>query len=556
VPILEQSAVNSTRKNGAGDQGSASVKTTFQTPTVKGRLVIAVAFWTGGLQVGTHISDSRFTTLLTPTFLRDTSLAAWYIQNAPSLTSLTFSTDAYRGISLRLFEISGVAQGSVLDKFVWANGENQSPFSGQTSTLSQSGQYVFACIGSQYASTTQSGFGGGLSRLYEDVVPDNNREDWERGRVTFHHGTTTGTTAQRLTAFLSTTRRWIGFLCTFKSGISGPVKLNSTNQNAISVDGHAPLTVFGRLKLTLTANNSAMGPVEVTRARIGPFNGQYRLGGWNGLLIGSSTTYPVESVTGLEGITIRETDVDQPREDGSIRGVDLVQPKQVVFKMRAPSAGSDRSAVETSLRALYDTLRPQRDDDWELIFRNNGQPLRSLYCRPVDTSRVMNLEQALAGTQTFRLRAADPRLYSSTVRTITIPASPDESEIVTIIAAINSGNARAYPSIRVLGPNSTTDVSRITLVNATANVSFDVATVLQSGSELIGNMRARVVGGRTSIVTLNGASKYGAWQMPRDPFYIAPAPEAAGGLNLLYLRTTPVGSPVTCTIQYQDTWSG
>jgi hypothetical protein len=193
MPNLEQSAVNSVRKNGAGDQGSAFVKTTFQTPTKAGRLVIAVAFWTGGLGVGTHFSDSRFSTLLSPVFLRDTSMAAWYYQNAQPITSVAFSTDAYRGVNLRLFEVSGIAQASALDKFVWASGENQGPFSGQTSTLTASGEYVFGVIGSQYASTSQSGYSGGLQRLFTDVVPDNNREDWERGQVSFHNSTSTST---------------------------------------------------------------------------------------------------------------------------------------------------------------------------------------------------------------------------------------------------------------------------------------------------------------------------------------------------------------------------
>jgi hypothetical protein len=556
MPNLEQSAVNSVRKNGAGDQGSAFVKTTFQTPTKAGRLVIAVAFWTGGLGVGTHFSDSRFSTLLSPTFLRDTSMAAWYYQNAQPITSVAFSTDAYRGVNLRLFEVSGIAQASALDKFVWASGENQSPFSGQTSTLTASGEYVFGVIGSQYASTSQSGYTGGLQRLFTDTVPDNNREDWERGQVSFHNSTSTSTSAQRLTGSLSTSRRWIGFLACFKSGVSGPVKFTSTAQSAIDVQGRASLSVFGRLKLTDADENNALSGVATTRARIGPFNDQYRLGGWDGLLIGAGTPYPIESVDGLEGWTIRQTDVDQPREHGSLRGFDLQNAKQVVFKLRAPSSDANRATTEALLDTLYDTLRPQTTDDWELVFRHPGRPLRSLYCRPIDLVRTRTLEGALSGLQTFTLRAADPRLYSSTIKTITIPASPDESEVVTIVAAINDGNERSYPLIRVVGPTSGVDVSRIVLVNATANVAFDVSTALQKNAELLGDMHTRITGGRTSVVTLNGASKYGAWQLPRDPFYIAPAPEAASGLNLLYLRTVPVGSPVTCTITYQDTWSG
>lgn len=555
MPILEQSAANTVRKLGAGDTGSVYLTTTFGDPTVKGRLVIAVAFATGGLATGFYMRDSRFSPLLAPTFLRDTSLAAWYIQNAPSITNVSISMDSYRGVDLRLFEVSGVAQAASLDKFVWGSGENDSPYSGQTGTLAQSGEYVFACIGSQYASTSQSGFAGGLTRLYEDTVPDSRNEDWERGRVTFHQGIATSTSAQRLTAKLSSTRRWIGFLATFKSGISGPVKLTSTNQNAITAGGHASLTVFGRLKLTDPANQNAFAGVDTTRARIGPFNYQYRLNGWGGTLIGASTSYPVESVDGLEGMTVRHTDVDQPREAGSIRGIDFQNSREVVFKLRA-SAESDRTAVEALLNTLYTSLTPQQFDDSELVFRHPGRPLRSLYCRPLEVNRHMDLIQALAGEQAFTLRAADPRLYSAVIRTITVPVSPDDSEVVNIVGANNDGNARSYPTIRITGPSSGADVTRVTLFNATSDVAFDVATTLQKGSELIGDMRSRVVGSRNAVVTLNGTSKYAAWQAPREPFYVAPDPEAGGGINLLYLRTVPTGAPVTCTIQYRDCWSG
>lgn len=556
MPNLEQTAVNSIRKQGAGDRGSVYLKTTFSTPTTKGRLIIAVAFVTGGLATGFAIQDSRFSPLLPATFLRDTSMAAWYLQNAPSVSSVAVTLDSYRGVVLRLFEVSGIAQGSALDKIVWRSGENSDPYSGQTGTLAQSGEYVFAAMGSQYASTSQGSFSGGLSRLYENIVPDGNNEDWERGRVTFHHAVANATTAQRLQAFLSTTRRWIGFLCTFRSGITGPVKFTATGQSAISVDGRANLTVFGRLKCTIPANTTALSAVEVSRARIGPFNYQYRLNGWTGLLIGAGTNYPVESVDGLEGWHVRHADADQPRDDGAIRGLDLQSARELMFRVSASSDGAARDVVEARLSALYDALVPLRDEDVELVFRQPGRPLRSIYYRPSDLNRELTLISALSGIQPFALRAADPRVYSAVVRTLTIPVSPDETEVVTTVAAINSGNARAYPTISITGPTSGVDVSRVSLFNATANVAFDVITTLQRGGEIIGDMRARVTGGRTSVVTLNGASKYGAWQMPREPFYIAPNPEAEGGTNVLYMRTVPAGAPVTCRIEYRDTWKG
>ena len=556
MATVRQSTVATLRKQGPGDRGTVTLKATFEQPTVPGSLIVAVATATGGMPISLQISNSGYTQLLPSKGLRDLQSAAWYRLNAPSTSSLTMTMDSYRGVVWRLFEVQGIAQASALDRFMFATGESESASTGLTSTLTASGEWAFAVISSQYGSTTQSGFTGGLTTLYQNTVPDNGNEDWERGRVSYHAANLSSTAAQRVNATLGTSRRWIGFVATFKAGVTGPAKFTATNVDVTTVSGSGRLTVFGRLRLTDHGNNLAWGGVEVVRARMGPSDYQYRLGGWTGLLIGAHTDYRVESVKGLEGATVRFEDTDQPRDDGAVRGLDLQMPRTVMFKLRAAPDAADRDVVEARLEALYRALRPQRTDDWELIWRHPGRPLRSLYCRPIDTMRELSIEQALTGEQVLTLRAADPRHYSAVVRRVTVPVSPDESEVVTVVAATNSGNDRSYPLIRITGPTSGPDVSRVQLVNASANTTFDVATLLQPGAELIGNMRARVVGARTSVVTLNGTSKYGSWQQPRQPWYLAPDPDAEFGQNVLYLRTTPAGAPVTCTIEYQDTWSG
>jgi hypothetical protein len=68
-------------------------------------------------------------------------------------------------------------------------------------------------------------------------------------------------------------------------------------------------------------------------------------------------------------------------------------------------------------------------------------------------------------------------------------------------------------------------------------------------------MDGRITGAPRSPITLDGQSKYGSWQLPRDPFRIDPDPSGQGGFNNLYLRTTPAGAPVTATLEYRDTWA-
>jgi hypothetical protein len=69
-------------------------------------------------------------------------------------------------------------------------------------------------------------------------------------------------------------------------------------------------------------------------------------------------------------------------------------------------------------------------------------------------------------------------------------------------------------------------------------------------------MDARVTGAPRSTITLDGVSKYGAWQLPRSPFRIDPDPYAVDGDNVLYMRTEPAGVPLVCTLDYRDTWAG
>jgi len=560
MPSIRQSTVATTRKQGPGDTGSVSLKATFDLPTIPGSLVIAVAEATGGVPISLQVQSGQgFSPLLPSKGLRDIQVASWYRLNTPAMSSLSMTMDSYRGVVWRLFEVPGIAQGSALDQFQFATGESDLASTGQTSTLAASNEWAFGVIASQYESTTQTGFTGGMPRLYEDTVPSSSNEDWERGRVSFFATDLASTAAQKVTAKLSTTRRWIGFVATFKT-TGGPVKFSATNPaNTVAFDvaGSGFLTVFGRLKLTDDANNEAFAEVTAVRARIGPFDYQYRLNGWTGLLIGAGTDYPVESVVGLEGAAVRISDADLPNDPGANRGLDLPMPRTVVWKIGAsPTGGGSRAAVEDRLAVLRRALRPRPDDDVELIFRHPGRPLRTLYYRPIETSREMTFAQTVLGTTPFTLRAADPRLYSATVQRVYVPVAPDVSEVVTVAGAVNDGDDRAYPTIRITGPTSGPDVTRIQLVNASTNTAFDVIATLQAGAELVGDMRSRVTGGRTSVVTLNGAGKYGAWQQPRQPFYLAPDPDAAGGVNLLYLRTTPAGAPVTCSIEYRHTWSG
>jgi len=546
VATPAQTAYNATRKQGPGDQGSTSVKATFLAPSTPGSYLLVVVVTAGGLGIGHSLSPSTFTRLR-DVAVRDLQVSIWGLANAPATTSVTAHADAYRGMTVRMLEYQGIAQASAVDRNVASSGESGSAGTGSSGTTTRADETVIAVLANQYASTTQSGFSGGLAKVFEDVTPDGGTQDWERSRTTVHQLVTSAVGSFSLSASLSTTRRWIAGLITLKGGTTGPAKLYSTQQPPLyTVGGNrgSSLTVFGRLA---SAAQPALYVAGIgVRARIGPSDYQMRLGGWSGLLIGAGTDYLIESVEGLEGWEVRTSDDDLPRGDGALRGVDLAAARQILVKC---NWSGDRAQIEERAATLLRALVPQRDQDWELIYRLPGQPLKSVYCRPTNLVRGLDPLQVLLHQQAFTLRAADPRHYAAAVSTLSVPVTAVRESPV-LATAVNAGSGWAYPIIRVAGPVSGPAATRVVLTNVTTGARFDVAAALGVGASLVGDMQARVTGAPVSPVTVDGTSKYGAWQPPRLPLALAP------GLNELMFEVEPAGAAAVCSIEFRSTWPG
>lgn len=543
---LRQSAGNATARNGK------SVKVTFSEATRQGSLIVVVA---SARSDHDHLWDktpSGFTTAK-KVFDQDAGVAIWFRQNAPSLTSVTVDEPDHRSMIVRIHELTGVAQSNALDRTASAFGDDTYPKSGSTGTTTQADEVIFAAITNEYASTTQYGFTGGLGRISETVSPSSSDgvsdTDDERHRLTVHAALASTTGSYALTGRLSTRRDWAGAIVTFRGGSSGPARLTSKTQPAaIRLTGRARLTAFGPMRSKTRPAAIVLGG----RAWIGPFENQFLIGGRDGLLIGKSTAYRVESVEGIGGWNLRSSDTPFPRDDGDQRGVDLQEARQILFRVNFNDAPVP---MEAAMQRLLKALRPQRDTDWELIFRLPGMPLQALRCRPLNLSRELNLQQMLLRSQAFALRAADPRIYSARFREVVVPVSTESGGVITVTSVPNVGNADAYPIIQVTG-SPTEDVTGLELVNTTGNIAFGFSGVLPAGGTLIADMPATVTSEPRSKVTVDGQPKYGSWVAPREPFFLAPDPDAPGGVNALYLRTTPPNAAVTCTLRYRDTWAG
>lgn len=556
APKLEQTASASIVK-GEG----YTVKVTFDRPTKTGNLIVLSLSAAGGMPVNEIINPNGFT-LIKDRGLRDIQLTAWYRENAPATTEIVVSVQGrtQRSLQVRAMEYSGVRQVGAFDRVVSSSGESRNIVCGSTGNLTQSDSLVVCVVSNQFGSTAQHGFFGGLIRLFEQVTPDRKHrwrnEDWERSRMTIHHTILNVLQSISFFASLSCTRRWICFLICFKGGSLGPVKFASVKPDrpACSTSGRGQLSAFGPLRATLpNAKPQCSNPSEGAVARISPFDYQYRIGGWSGFLVGSGTRYKVEGSEGLGGFEIRNSDSDLPRGDGAIRGIDLESARE--FTM-AINVGRSRDEIELLLDQLYRALIPRRDEDIELIWRHPTQIPRMMRVRPISLPRIRNsMTNQSYARQEITFRAADPRHYSAVPVKATVANTPaNGTPVQTQIS--NLGNIDAYPLIRIEGPTSGPPVTSIEISNKSTLQTLKLELLLPSGSVVLADMEARVTAAPRSVITLDEEPRYGAWQLPRDPFIISADPLGQGGFNLFTMETVPAGAPIKVTFEYRHTWSG
>lgn len=560
VATLVQSASTTVIKG-----NSYTAKITFEQKTKPGSLIVLSLVAAGGMPVW-EIPDFPGYTLLRTRGLRDIQLTAWYRQNAPATSSITVSVwgKTFRSLQFRAMEYTGVAQTNALDQIVTFSDESRNVKSGSTSTLAQADSLVIGIIANQYSSATQAGFFGGLTRLFESTSPrDEGRrsnEDWERSRVTHHQAVTLATQTFSFGGTLSTSRRWVCFLLCFKGGSLGPVKLSASDTAipCLTTSGYGQLSAFGPLRATAANYKKPMSsnPSEGSAARIAPFQYQYRLGGYSGFLIGSGTVYNVEGTDGLNGWNVRTSDSDIPRGDGSLRGIDLESARE--FTMRI-NVGRNREQIELFLDRLYRSLVPRRDEDYEMIWRHPTQPPKMIRVRPIALPRIRNsvTNQSYAN-QSITFRAADPRHYSAVINRVEILNTPVGATVPLEKNITNIGNIDAYPVVTIQGPPSSYPfpVTSIQITNKSTLTALNLELILQTGGTIVADMESRVTGSARSVITLDGQPRYGAWQLPRDPFAISADPTGLGGFNVLTMETIPEGAPIKAVIEYRHTWSG
>lgn len=275
---------------------------------------------------------------------------------------------------------------------------------------------------------------------------------------------------------------------------------------------------------------------------------------FRGLTFGAGTDIRVKSEEGLEGFTVRDGDLPLPRDDGSIPGLHTVESKQIQVDLIV------RGDVPANLAAVMAAFAPSRSEQFQYRFVNDSDEL-FVRARPKDV-RLRRDAQSGVGTVmevTAVLKAADPRIYSSELFSELVPlfggsgggaVFPGEfpfgmgAATQNLATAVNSGFRDAFPTIQFQHVSGT--VTGVELSNLTTGSTLTIETVIAAGQVLTADMDALVRATGSPVIHIGGASRYGDWQPPRTPFYLAP------GSNTLRFELSGGGSAV-CLVSWRST---
>lgn len=220
---------------------------------------------------------------------------------------------------------------------------------------------------------------------------------------------------------------------------------------------------------------------------------------WGALSFGPGSRYHVTAIEGLDDLPdIRSDDMERPGQHGDYTGPDYTGPRviQLGLGLRADSPDELRDLV----LALRAATQPQRQPD-ALRLVDQGTLVYGKVRRrsiPYDAENLWR-----TGTAALELYCADPHLYGLDERSATTTAySPATGRTYPLVrpraygaagqsgrlTATNSGDAPAYPVLRVDGPVANPSIEQ---TNSGASITIDAT--LGDGEYLLIDTRTRAV---------------------------------------------------------------
>jgi hypothetical protein len=254
----------------------------------------------------------------------------------------------------------------------------------------------------------------------------------------------------------------------------------------------------------------------------------------NGLTFGVGTTMPTTgskiSVQEIEGLDAPEVTVlasDRSNQHGAFVSAKYRKARTVSLVGRCYTSAANFAADKYT---LVKTFQPQ-DPAIAFTFRLTGYGNQFLNVNPVACRFAVQNTATAVGWIDFlaTLVAGDPRIYSSTLQTVTVAASGSNT-------ATNGGTEVAPTSITFNGP-----LTNPLLTNTTTGATFGLTTTIASGHSV-------VVDSLAATVVLDGTTSQYSTITPSAKTFI----ELAVGANSLSL--TQSAGTGNAAVAFRDTF--
>ena len=274
-----------------------------------------------------------------------------------------------------------------------------------------------------------------------------------------------------------------------------------------------------------------------------------------GKVFGINTNIDVVEVEGIEQLRIRSGSRELPRADGSVPGLHLVTSKDVIFGLEILGY--------TEYYEWLEVIVPSPNEEKELHWKFPDQDQKFMRGRVLARSDARDGFTQNKIPMTLAFEVVDPRIYGIVSESESVAINGPSAEGVdfeidfevdfTIISGggfdvvhNNAGNTRAYPLIRFFGPGTGT-CTAVKLENLTTGEALEVGATILSGQILTCDMDARKRGTGARVISLDGATRYADWVLPRDTFYFQP------GDNLIRLTITGTSTDVIAITNWRAT---
>lgn len=287
---------------------------------------------------------------------------------------------------------------------------------------------------------------------------------------------------------------------------------------------------------------------------------------YRGLIMGPGLPIHAMEIRGLEDFAVRSGDTELSRSDGDVAGLHTIAGKEVTLDI-AVTGEKGSAELAATLAAVMAAFTPS-DTSYPFVFQEPHAAERYVSARVIARGELKS-PRSTHGFHTLavRLKAADPFIYGTTSHqgslTPYTTGGGADYPIVDYLkdwtvsvsgeaVAVNAGNAKAWPLIRFYGPTDGGTLTSMTLTEVYSGRSVEVVETVLAGQILTMDMKRlmRADSGDVPYVRLDDANRYGKWSVPREPFYLAPSPEA----NLLRYSITGTTSATLAVVTWEDTY--